>query len=152
MTLVPLFASTRFGGIQREPFSIGPDVVLPQTDLASRAVAMSITKGRDDASSQTSGVIRLIVVGDSNFLTDQFVQNAPENLAFGVDAVSWLAEAPSLAGLRIKTAQPRQLLFENKTQVALVKYGTMAFAAIVPALFGVVVAWRRRTLRRGRFV
>ena len=152
VTLTSLFASTRFGGVQREPFFIAPDTALAETDLASRIVAVSATKGRENADVKTSGVTRIVVVGDSDFLTDQFVQNAPENLAFGVDAVSWLAETPSLAGLRIKTAQPRQLIFENKTQIALVKYGTMGFAGLAPALFGAFVLLRRRSLGKSRFI
>jgi ABC-type uncharacterized transport system involved in gliding motility auxiliary subunit len=140
-----LLKTTEFGGTQAGSFSIDPQKRPSQADLSERAVAVSIRN--DDNADKQSG-IRMIVVGDSDFLTDQFVRNSPENLAFGIEALSWLSQEESLAGIQIKQKTERKLLFKNETQMSLVKYGNLLLAFLLPAGFGLFRLMRRRNLRR----
>ena len=90
----------------------------------------------------------MIIIGDSDFLTDQFAQNSPENIAFGIGSIAWLGEEESLADIQLKQRGAARLLFENETQIALVKYGNLAFAIVLPIGYGMFRLLRRRNLRR----
>ena len=93
-------------------------------------------------------VPRMVVVGDSNLFSDQFTQTSAENLAFGIEAVSWLTHEESLAGIHLKGQAVRKLFFENETQMTLVKYGNLLLVFLVPAGFGAFRLFRRRGLRK----
>lgn len=140
-----LFTTTKFGGRQTDSFVVSPESQLPQKDLGPQIVALSLT-GREDPQATKTG--RMIIVGDSDFISDQFVQSMPENAAFAVEAISWLGQEESLAGIQIKQKAERRLLFENGTQLAVVKYGNMLFAFLVPIGFGAFRLIRRRRLRK----
>ena len=90
----------------------------------------------------------MVIATDSDFLTDQFVQNSPENLAFGLGSMSWLAQEQSLAEIQLKQRQPRNLVFRDEKQIATLKYGNLALAAILPALMGGLYLYKRRTLKK----
>ena len=140
-----LLSTTRFGGKQTGTFVIDPQQPPSQQNLGEQIVAVSLAKsGAGDSPNAT----RMVVVGNSAFLTDEFVKNSPQNLAFGMEALSWLSQEESLAGIQIKQKIERKLLFENKTQVALVKYGNMLLALLLPAGFGAFRLMRRRHLRK----
>lgn len=138
-----LLATTRFGGKVAAGASIAPDKKLPQEKLGEQLIAV----GLEGASAQVSGPkSRIVVVGDSDFISDEFVQNAPENIAFASGALAWLGQEESLAGIRIKQKAERRLFFEDATQVAMVKYGNMSLALLLPAGYGAFRLIRRRGL------
>lgn len=143
----PLFTTTRFGGIQEGSFSIGPRERPSAENLQVRPIAISAIRHR----SNSRKITRFIVVGDSDFLTDRFVQNIPENMAFALEAISWLSQEESLAGIKIKQKRERRLFFENKTQMALIKYGNIFLAFIVPAGYGAYRLIRRRNMQRMKY-
>lgn len=145
LTASKLFTTTKFGSRQVGSFSISPEIQPSQENLGEQIVAVSLTGVKTEASAEPT---RLVVIGDSDFLTDQFAQNSPENLALGMEALSWLGQEESLAGIGLKQKARRELLFENQTQVALVKYGNMFLAFLLPAGFGIFRLMRRRNLRK----
>jgi hypothetical protein len=90
----------------------------------------------------------MIVIGDSDFLSDRFASNSVENISFGTEAVSWLSQEQSLAEIQLKQTANRQLVFEDETQVSLVKYGNMALAFAIPIIIGGTRIVRRKSLRK----
>ena len=134
-----LWATTEFGGTQSGSFSLAPDQELSQENLGERLMAVSLSG---------EGKGRLIVVGDSDFLADQVTRGVVENVAFGVEAVSWLAQEESLAGIRLKQRAAPPLMFRDATQVALVRYGNMSLAVLLPLAFGLWRYLRRKNLRK----
>lgn len=149
LDVIPLLTTTRFGGIQEGSFSIAPRDRPSGEDLKERIVAVSLASKKDTDSANTA--MRVVVVGDSDFLTDRFVKNLPENMAFGLEALSWLSQEESLAGIQIKQKRERRLFFENRTQMALIKYGNMLLAFLGPAGYGGYRLIRRRGLRRFKY-
>lgn len=144
-----LLTTTRFAGTQSGMFNFSPQQEFATGDLGSLLVAVSLDKdsSSDGMSSASDSGGRIVVVGNSNFLTDQFMQRSPENLAFGMGAVSWLAHDDSIASIQLKQNVERKLVFGNDTQIALVKYGNMTFALIVLLGIGLYRFLRRRHLR-----
>lgn len=137
-----LLVTTKFAGTEKNPLSLVPDETsFPQDNLQEELLAVSL-RAKDQPTSSSVG--RIIVVGSSNFLTDQFVQNSPENLIFGIAAISWLSEEESLSGIHLKKLTAGKLIFQSEVQVKLIKYGNLAIAVILPVSFGAVRLTRRR--------
>ncbi|HLC99736.1 MAG TPA: Gldg family protein, partial [Patescibacteria group bacterium] len=116
-----LLTTTDFGGRLSTTLKLTPDQTYPENNLSAQLLATALIK--DGSEKLESG--RLIIVGDSEFLEDQFVRSSPENFGFGISALSWLAQENSLASIRLKQAVERKLLFTDKTQPTLVKYGNL---------------------------
>lgn len=141
--MVNLLMTSQFAGSQKAPFSIAPDTKFSQQSLDNKTVAVSLTKALP-----TGKESRIVIVGDSEFLMDQFIQNHPENLAFGMGALSWLSQEESLAGIKIKQNVQRNLTFANQTQASLLKWGNLAIALLLPLGLGLFRLLRRRGLRK----
>ncbi|MEE9167689.1 MAG: DUF4350 domain-containing protein [Candidatus Neomarinimicrobiota bacterium] len=71
------------------------------------AVAVEKTRGKKG---------RLIVVGDSDFASDVYIQQAPGNLDFFLNMVSWLAEQEDLISVRPKDPENRPLTMTMRQQ------------------------------------
>lgn len=142
-----LFATTQFGSAQTGVFNITPDQdFIPSNPKSIPLVASLIGQETQDAK-----VPRLLVVGDSDFITDQFVANSSENLAFGVEAVNWLSQSQSLAEIQLKGRTARRFLFNNETQPAIIKYANMGLAVVAVAGFGLFRFYRRRSLSKFQY-
>jgi ABC-type uncharacterized transport system involved in gliding motility auxiliary subunit len=138
-----LFSTSKFGGKIKAGAFIGPDVKLPQENLGQYTVAASIESKELKTNNKK---MRLIAVGDSDFLSDQFEQNNPENIAFALSALSWLTQEESIASISIKQKIERKLFFENNSQIALIKYSNLVLALVLPAGFGFWRLWRRKKI------
>jgi ABC-type transport system involved in multi-copper enzyme maturation permease subunit/ABC-type uncharacterized transport system involved in gliding motility auxiliary subunit len=135
-----LLETSDFSGTQEENFQLQPGQSFPQENLKKNTIAISL-----------QGDVRIIAVGDSDFLSNASINGTPENMVFGLNAISWLSQEDSLANIRLKQRNNSPLLFENEDQKSLVKYGNMAFALSFPSLFGVVRLLRRKSLRKFTF-
>jgi ABC-type uncharacterized transport system involved in gliding motility auxiliary subunit len=90
---------------------------------------------------------RLVVVGSLDFATDRFVHSAPENLAFTLNAVDWLAQDEALIAIRSKDRRPPALMFQSAAEREGVKYFNLIGLPLLVALFGAarIIRRRRRT-------
>jgi ABC-type uncharacterized transport system involved in gliding motility auxiliary subunit len=88
------------------------------------------------------------VVGSLDFATDRFVRTAPENLAFTLNAVDWLAQDEDLIAIRSKDRRPAPLLFESSAVREAVKYANLVGLPLLVGLIGVVRLVRRRRKTR----
>ncbi|MEA2007003.1 MAG: Gldg family protein [Patescibacteria group bacterium] len=143
LEITKLFSTTKAGSSQSGQFNLSPEQKFPSQGLESQLLAVAAKSS--DTSEQN---LRFVVVGDSDFLTDQFTQNNPQNLAFGVEIISWLAQAESLTDIRLKNISDRTMTFEDESQPNTIKFGNMAFALIVPATFGTIRMARRRRMKQ----
>jgi len=142
---LPIFATTKFGGRQTGSFFISPDAQPSSENLEEQIVAVSLMSEETKPTAKTT---RMVIVGDSDFLSDQFSQGSPENLAFGIEALSWLSQEESLASIGLKQKVKRQLLFKNETQIALVKYGNMSLVFLMLAGIGIFRFMHRKNLHK----
>ena len=139
-----LLTTTENSGSQSGQFDIMPDQQFSQSNLKKYTLAISATSEKDQGA-------RMIVVGDSDFITDQPVSNNVQNLVFATEAISWLAQESSLAEIRLKNVTERKLVFKEKGQQNLVKYGNMVFALAAPVLFGSYRMMRRKKMRQRKY-
>jgi ABC-type uncharacterized transport system involved in gliding motility auxiliary subunit len=95
-----------------------------------------------------SAPARLIVVGNSLLASDDMVRRSPENLAFLLNAVDWLAQDEALIAIRAKDRRPPPLVFESASLQQAVKYVNVAGLPLVIAALGLMrLAGRRRKAR-----
>jgi ABC-2 type transport system permease protein len=135
---VDLLKTTKYSGTQDFTASLLPDKTFSKDGLGEKTMAVSLEKDNGT---------RLIAVGDSEFLTDQYVINSPGNLSFAIGAMSWMAQEKSMAGIKIKNDEQRKMIFANQSEVSVVKYGNIAFIFLVPFIYGFMRIYRRRKLQ-----
>jgi len=82
-----------------------------------------------------------------DFATDRFVHSAPENLAFTLNAIDWLAQDEGLIAIRSKDRRPVPLVFASATQREAAKYLNLIGLPLLVAAFGAghLIRRRRRT-------
>ncbi|MCX8008390.1 MAG: Gldg family protein [Patescibacteria group bacterium] len=144
-----LLKTSPYANVQTENISLNPNTASFSDENLSEQTLAVLLSGPQQSSEKFSG--KIIVVGDSDFLTDQFIQNAPQNLSFGIAILSYLAQQDSLADIRVKQSEPSRLLFRNALEPAIIKYGNLIAAVILPSGFILVRQLRRRSLRHKKY-
>jgi ABC-type uncharacterized transport system involved in gliding motility auxiliary subunit len=94
-----------------------------------------------------SPMSRMVVVGDSDFMRDRSARN-PENIAFFLNIVDWLAQDEGLVSIRSRESTSRPLV-SNISDGARwrYKYTNILLPPLVVVLAG-VVRWRMRRAKR----
>lgn len=138
---VTLFETTPFSGKKDSDFSIEPDQEFSEVGLGKRTVAVALT-------SKEGGSSRVVIVADSDFLTDQFVGSNQANLSFGLESLAWLGQESSLGSITAKNASVRKFSFADASEPNFLKLGNMVFALVVPAVYGTLRLYRRRRQKR----
>jgi ABC-type uncharacterized transport system involved in gliding motility auxiliary subunit/ABC-type transport system involved in multi-copper enzyme maturation permease subunit len=140
-TVTPLLVTSTEAGTLTGPTSIDPGRDFARTGLGRQLVAAMVTP-------KDSSRGRAVVVGSTDFSTDRFVQNAPENLAFALNAVDWLAQDEELISIRSKDRSPVPLVFKSAVEREGAKYANLIGLPVLVALFGVTHLVRRRRRTR----
>ena len=142
-----LFTTTQYASTQTDNFIISPDGPFTQANMSIKRMALSLLGTEvEGASTSTPSALRMVIVGDTDFLGEYGV-GAPENIAFGMEAVSWLTQEESLAGIRIKQQSSRDLLFETTSQVTLVKWSNLLVALLLPLAIAAIRFSKRKSLK-----
>ena len=152
-TVQKLWVTTEMGAIQAAGGIIMPDALLePDPDdfqTLTLAVAVDPAATGDGGSSEegngSAAEGRMIVVGDVDFLQEQFLRANPQNLVFTLNAIDWLAQDEALIGIRSKLRTPPVMAFTSEFQRALLKWGNLVGVPLLVVALGVVrVTGRRR--------
>ena len=116
----------------------------PQLDLTDKVqfesdigVAITGPAGGDRPDRQS---FRLVVVGDSDFLTDPF----EENIGLGLNLIDWLAQEEALASIRSKVVSSRELAFSSSTKKNVVQYANILGVPLGWVVLGLLLNLRRR--------
>jgi ABC-type uncharacterized transport system involved in gliding motility auxiliary subunit len=145
-SVTPLLISSPATGALTGTTSIEPTQDFPQTNLGRRVLAALVSPGADTTAGRPRG--RLVVIGSLDFATDRFVQTAPENLAFVLNAVDWLAQDEALIAIRSKDRRPPGLQFTSAAEREGVKYANLVGLPVLVALAGLIHLIRRRRRTR----
>jgi ABC-type uncharacterized transport system involved in gliding motility auxiliary subunit len=143
-SVTPLLLSSAAAGTYTSATTIEPREDFPQTGLGRRLLAVM-------ASSAGPGKGRAVVVGSLDFATDRFVSSAPENLAFTLNAIDWLAQDEGLIAIRSKDRRPVPLVFASATQRDAAKYLNLIGLPLLVAAVGAAHLIRRRRRTREQY-
>jgi hypothetical protein len=111
--------------------------------------------GVDPMIQESPASSRLVVIADSDFISDQYVnlglrsglQLYVANLAYALNIVDWLAQDEALAQVRNKGMQSRPLDQVKEGTVTLIKAGNIVGLPLLLLLIG-LVRWRIRSSAR----
>ncbi len=140
----PLITTSKFGG-NREVLkitSVEPEEQFSHPILGQQYLGVNIKAGAG----------RVVIIGDSDFLTDSFLQSTSQNLVLGMGLLSDLTQEDSLISLSLKQSNLRSLQPTDFKQVLLIKYGNLALVVFLPLLVGVWRLMRRRKLSKKIYV
>ena len=146
-TVTPLLVTSRAGGVEQTTAFLDPSRAFSRDSLRRRVVALLASALGPDS---TKGALRgrLVVVGTSDFATDRYARNSPENLVFVENAIDWLAQDDALIGIRSKNRAPPPLVFTSATTRGAVKYFNIIGVPVLLVVAGVLRLWRRRQTTR----
>ena len=148
-----LWVTTEMGAIQAAGGIIMPDALLEPDpdDFQTLTLAVAVdpaATGDGGSSGEGNGSAaegRMIVVGDVDFLQEQFLRANPQHLVFTLNAIDWLAQDEALIGIRSKLRTPPVMAFTSEFQRALLKWGNLVGVPLLVVALGVVrVTGRRR--------
>ena len=145
--VIPLMRTSPFAAVDYAYGDVTPDS--PQLDVTDRQLFESdIAVAVESTQTQANGggsPFRIVVVGDSDWLTDPFVNQAQENLALGLNLIDWLAQEENLAEIRSKVITTRNLTFSSPTHRNIVQLANVAGIPIVFIILGIVRYITRRS-------
>ncbi len=144
-----LWVTTEMGAIQAPGGIIMPDALLEPNpdDFQTLTLAVALDPAATDDGGTSSGEGRMIVIGDVDYLQEQFVRSNPQNLLFTLNAVDWLAQDEALIGIRSKIRTPPVMAFTSEFQGMALKWGNLVGVPLLFVLLGVVrVTGRRRRI------
>jgi len=147
-TVTPLFVTSRAGGAQETMVFLDPSRPFSRDSLQRRLVGLLASRaGSDTAKGAPRG--RLVVVGTSDFASDRYARNSPENVVFVENAIDWLAQDEALIGIRSKNRAPPPLVFTSAVTRGAVKYANLIGVPVLLIVAGVLrLLQRRQTTRR----
>ena len=153
--VVPLLSTTRAGGADHEFAPIDPQRQFRRDSLAPRVLAALVNPLAAPASppADTSKMPRgrVVVVGSADIAAARFFSGSPENQAFVLNAVDWLAQDEGLMAIRSKDRSPPHLAFTNAVAHGLAKYGNVIGVPVLLVAFGGLRLARRRRLATRSF-
>ncbi len=91
---------------------------------------------------------QIVVVGDADFVSDQFVQQYPQNLAFVHNAVDWCTMGEQLIAIRSRAGGVRPLKPVSDGARSAIKLVNMILVPLLVVLFG-IGRWYLRRRSRG---
>ena len=150
--MLPLLQTTEFGAVHfgyRQDPDVSPTARtlsdVTEGDLVANFVGVAVI-GPTSVGSIGSGEepFRLVVMGDSEWLTDPLVTRYDENLAVALNLIDWLAQEETLATIRSKVVSPRPLQFESTNHRNTVRYANIIGVPMAFVVIGLLMYLRRR--------
>lgn len=128
------------GWLQTKDFTLNPQNIPAVSNTKSYNLAVALSGNIKSAfGDKTTDQGRLIVVGDSDFMRDQFGDGTNENAVFFQNLVDNLAMDNTLATIRSKSMADRQIKELSDNGVILIRYANVFGVTILVLGFGL---WR----------
>jgi ABC-type uncharacterized transport system involved in gliding motility auxiliary subunit len=154
-TLQKLWVTSEAGAIQAAGGIIMPDALLGPNPDNFQTLTLAVARdpaaaGNGEPSSEGPGLVtegRMIVVGDVDFLQEQFLRANRQNLVFALNAIDWLAQDEALIGIRSKLRTPPVMAFTSDFQRNALKWGNLVGVPLLFVALGIIrVTGRRRRI------
>lgn len=95
-----------------------------------------------DGGQSSDKIVRLIIIGDSDFASDNHYREANNSDLF-LNCVNWLAEETELISIR-RNVRPFRLLAVNPDQANFINYSSLILPPLLVLMVGGIIWWRRR--------
>ncbi len=144
--VIPILETSEFAAIDFTYRDLRPNSQtfeeLTPDNLVQSLVAVAVA----EKAGAGADAYRIVVVGDSGWLTDAMVARTQQNAALALNLVDWLAQEDRLASVRSKVVSSRDLLYSSPTHENAARWLNIAGVPLLFILFGAI-----RSIRRRRF-
>lgn len=127
---------------QQETFTLNPDQDYSSYPLKGERMPVAAALTIPSEGEKKGG--RMVVVGDSDFLTENFTQEGSANLIFALNSLDWLSADELLISVRSKQRQVRGLVFDRPSQKSLVRNLNVIGVPLLVVVAGGAHLWRRK--------
>jgi ABC-type uncharacterized transport system involved in gliding motility auxiliary subunit len=107
------------------------------------AVAVAIMAAQPHPAINRGRVARLLVMGDTDVLTDELLGEGPGNATFAVNTMRWLVGDDDRMSLVGRPSQTRRIALSTG-QLAAVQWVVLGLMPLLAVLVGAIVWWTRR--------
>jgi hypothetical protein len=139
--MYPLVYTTTSSWLDRN-LAPGSEPVFDSETEKMEPLAIGMLIAGVPSGSSATKYTRLVVLGDSDFASDENFDNANNGDLF-LNSVSWLAEETSLISIR-RNVQPFRRLVVTPSQENFIRYSSIGLLPLLVLAVGGVVWWRRR--------
>jgi len=132
-----LLLTSKNSGSQSGTFQIAPDKFKEgdfETDGSEKILAVFASNNKS----------KVIVVGDSDFATDQFVQNAGSNLSFANLLIDTVAADDVMATVTQKSGDNPVFVFASASQAQIIQLLNLIGISVAIGVFGGWWLWKRK--------
>jgi ABC-2 type transport system permease protein len=140
LQITPLMTTgQKSGGTQESAFTINPQTLQQLAQpTGEKVVGVLAQKGSQ----------RVVIIGDSDAATDEFMKNSAENQSFVTNLADWIAADPILSTISRRGSARTVFTFSSPSEVQLVQYANIAGPSLLMSAFGGWWLWRRKKLTR----
>ncbi|HJO83796.1 MAG TPA: Gldg family protein [SAR202 cluster bacterium] len=141
--VVPLLETSAFAAIDFAYGDVRPNSpILDQVDDSNQFQSLMGVAVANKTDSDTG--FRLVVVGNSIWLSDPISERSPQNLALGLNLIDWLAQEDAMAAVRSKVVTQRRLLFSSETHENVARWANVGGVPLLLIAIGLLRSARRR--------
>ncbi|MBN19394.1 MAG: hypothetical protein CL758_07985 [Chloroflexi bacterium] len=147
--MIPLLQTTKYAAVDFN-YQNNPDISpyaqalqIKETDMISNNVGIALTN--KEKTQEFPNDFRIVVIGDSDWLSNETVQLANENLTVALNIIDWLAQEEALLQIRNKVILDRTLLFKDSTNRNLIQYSNIIGMPLIFIIIGFIRYIRRRS-------
>ena len=148
--MIPLLETTKYAAVDFN-YQQNPDISpnsqaiseFTESDMISNNTGIAVTNKEN--TQEYPNDFRIVVIGDSDWLSNETVQLAKENLTVALNLIDWLAQEDTLLQIRNKVILDRTLLFKDSTNRNLIQYINIIGIPIIFIIIGLIRYIRRRS-------
>ncbi|NMB56921.1 ABC transporter permease subunit [Candidatus Beckwithbacteria bacterium] len=132
-------------GSKTQNYNILPNKLTEETfandELKPRTVAVAAQKNSS----------KILAVGDSEFIFDQFTNNDPNNLNFALNIIDWVAGDDNIASISRKSGMNPVFQFSSANMAQIVKWVNILLPSILVTAFAVFYLGKRKSLAQRKY-
>jgi ABC-2 type transport system permease protein len=159
---VTTLATTHLGWVMNEPFVLDPQNVQPPADAEPQKIpVLALSKGKyksiyqqenlpvklkqgEQFGAESMADGNILIAGSSKFITDNYLNRAPQNLNFIANAIDYLTLGGDIAQIRNKTVIDYSIGNFSESEKTLLKIIAIWLMPVAVSIFGFVHMVRRR--------
>ncbi|PIZ72863.1 hypothetical protein COY07_02680 [Candidatus Peregrinibacteria bacterium CG_4_10_14_0_2_um_filter_43_11] len=157
----PLVSTSAEAWVRQYPFNLDPNAEIVSTGKAQQYPLAVLSEGTfvspygdqkfsklrnsfEDFAFESNQKGRVLVAGNSRFLTDRMVQQYKQNLDFFLNAIDYLTLDETLIGIRSKVVMDRPLAELNDYEHQIIKFAGVFLVPILVIIYGLTGAVERK--------